>query len=165
MGMRTGHMAWCALAALSPARRDGTITSPVQENHFLTRWLATAQKQRRFPLIVATDIEWLMKQGCQLGRKAKLTTKLASLWESCTGELKAQTGLFRFTHAMEAAKDMYWICRMLSDREWPSRGLFPPWNIRTRCYANCHGIRLPWRRPETAGVTPHIQEFKTLSAP
>ncbi|GKO04826.1 hypothetical protein NUBL17190_50480 [Klebsiella pneumoniae] len=33
--------------------------SPVQENLFLTRWLATALKQRRFSRDVAPDIEWL----------------------------------------------------------------------------------------------------------
>ncbi|EKS6646105.1 DUF2913 family protein [Enterobacter hormaechei] len=114
-------MAWCALVALALARRDGVVQSPAQENLFLTRWLATAQKQRRFPRIVATDIEWLLQQGRQLGVNAKLTTKLTYLWESCTGELKDQTDLFRFTHAIETAKDMYWVCRMLSDREWSGR--------------------------------------------
>lgn len=63
LGMLTGHMAWCALVALELARRDDVITSPAQENLFLTRWLATAQKQRRFSRIVATDLEWLLKQG------------------------------------------------------------------------------------------------------
>lgn len=121
LGMLSGHMAWCALVALALARRDGSVQSPAQENLFLTRWLATAQKQRRFPRIVATDIEWLLKQGRQLGVNAKLSTKLTYLWQSCTGELKAQTDLFRFTHAIEAAKGMHWICRMLSDREWSGR--------------------------------------------
>ncbi|WP_237723358.1 DUF2913 family protein [Yokenella regensburgei] len=119
--MLTGHMAWCALVALELARRDGVITSPAQENLFLTRWLATAQKQRRFSRIVATDLEWLLKQGRQLGVNAKLVTKLTYLWESCTGELKDQSDMFRFTHAVETARDMHWICRMLSDREWEGR--------------------------------------------
>lgn len=121
LGMLSGHMAWCALVALALARRDGRVQSPAQENLFLTRWLATAQKQHRFPRVVATDIEWLLKQGRQLGVNAKLTTKLTYLWQSCTGELKAQTDLFRFTHAIEAAKCMHWISRMLSDREWSGR--------------------------------------------
>lgn len=63
-GMLTGHMAGCALEL---ACRDGVITSPVQEDLFLTRWLATAQKQRRFSREVATDLEWLLKPGRQLG--------------------------------------------------------------------------------------------------
>ncbi|WP_236905785.1 DUF2913 family protein [Enterobacter hormaechei] len=120
-GMLTGHMAWCALVALALARHDGVITSPVQENLFLTRWLATAQKQRRFSREVATDLEWLLKKGRQLGVNAKLVTKLTYLWESCIGGLKDQTDMFRFTHAVETAKEMYWICRMLSDREWSGR--------------------------------------------
>lgn len=121
LGLLSGHMAWCALVALALARRDGSVLSPAQENLFLTRWLATAQKQRRFPRVVATDITWLLKQGRELGVNAKLVSKLTYLWGSCTGELKAQTDLFRLTHAIETAKDMHWICRMLSDREWSGR--------------------------------------------
>ncbi|EBB6210760.1 DUF2913 family protein [Salmonella enterica subsp. enterica] len=115
-------MAWCFLVALALACRDGVITSPVQEDLFLTRWLAKAQKQRRFSREVATDLEWLLKQGRQLGGgNAKLVTKLTCLWELCSGRLKDQTDMFRFTHAVETAKEMYWICRMLSDREWSGR--------------------------------------------
>ncbi|EKS6645711.1 hypothetical protein QCD58_004602 [Enterobacter hormaechei] len=55
--------------------------------------------------------------GPAAGGNAKITTKLTYLWESCTGELKHQTNLFRFHHAIETAKDMYWIC----DREWSGR--------------------------------------------
>lgn len=104
LGMLSGHMAWCVLVALALARRDGSILSPAQENLFLTRWLATAKKQRR-----------------QMGVNAKLVSKITYLWESCTGELKAQTDMFRLTHAIETAKDMHWMCRMLSNREWSGR--------------------------------------------
>ncbi|MBE5253992.1 DUF2913 family protein, partial [Mixta sp. Marseille-Q2057] len=51
-------MAWCTLVALALARQDGGVLSPAQENLFLTRWLATALKQRRFPRDVTPDIEW-----------------------------------------------------------------------------------------------------------
>jgi hypothetical protein len=59
---KSGHLAWCALVALSLARQNGDVLSPAQENLFLTRWLATALKQRRFsrdvaPDIVATDVK------------------------------------------------------------------------------------------------------------
>jgi hypothetical protein len=40
MTERTGHLAWCALVALALARKNGDVLSPVQENLFLTRWLA-----------------------------------------------------------------------------------------------------------------------------
>ncbi len=52
---------------LALARQNGDVLSPAQENLFLTRWLATALKQRRFSHDVAPDIEWLLKQGRQLG--------------------------------------------------------------------------------------------------
>lgn len=118
---KSGHLAWCALAALALARQDGTVSSASQENLFLTRWLATALKQRRFSREVAPDIEWLLKQGRQYGVAAKLAGKLDYLWRSCTGKLSQQNDLFRLTYALEMAKDMCWAYRLLSDREWSGR--------------------------------------------
>ncbi|WP_320729472.1 MULTISPECIES: DUF2913 family protein [Enterobacter] len=118
---KSGHLAWCALVALALARQDGGVLSPAQENLFLTRWLATALKQRRFSRDVTPDIEWLLKQGRQLGISAKLASKLNYLWRSCTGELSEQNDLFRLTYALETAKDMHWNYRLLSDREWSGR--------------------------------------------
>lgn len=118
---KSGHLAWCALVALALARKDGEVQSPAQENLFITRWMATALKQRRFSRDVAPDIEWLLKQGRQLGVNAKLASKLDYLWRSCTGVLSEQNDLFRLTFALETAKDMHWIYRLLSDREWSGR--------------------------------------------
>lgn len=118
---KSGHLAWCVLVALALVRQDGGALSPAQENLFLTRWLATALKQRRFSREVTPDIEWLLKQGRQLGVSAKLASKLDYLWRSCTGELSEQSDLFRLTYALETAKDMHWNYRLLSDREWSGR--------------------------------------------
>ena len=115
---KSGHLAWCALIALALARKDGTVCSAAQENLFLTRWLASAQKQRRFSRDVAPDIDWLLKQGRQYGVKAQLAGKLGYLWQSCAGTLTEQNALSRLTFAMEAAKDMGWVYRLLTDREW-----------------------------------------------
>ncbi|HED1713894.1 TPA: DUF2913 family protein [Klebsiella variicola subsp. variicola] len=118
---RTGHLAWCALVALALARKEQGELSPAQENLFLTRWLATALKQRRFPRDITPDIEWLLKQGRQLGVSAQLAGKLDYVWRSCTGELSEQNDMFRLTYALETAKDMGWDYRVLSDREWSGR--------------------------------------------
>lgn len=118
---RTGHFAWCALVALKLAILDGLVSSEAQQNLFLTRWLATALKQRRFHRDVAQDIEWLLKQGRLYGVSANLPGKLDYLWRSCTGELAEQSDLFRLTYAFETAKDMQWQYRVLSDREWSGR--------------------------------------------
>ncbi|MFS6817314.1 DUF2913 family protein [Citrobacter meridianamericanus] len=118
---KSGHLAWCALVALALARQNGDVLSAAQENLFLTRWLATALKQRRFSRDVAPDIEWLLKQGRQLGVSAKLVSKLNYLWRSCTGELSEQNDLFRLTYALETAKNMHWQYRLLNDREWSGR--------------------------------------------
>lgn len=118
---KTGHLAWCALVALALARKEQGELSPAQENLFLTRWLATALKQRRFPRDVTPDIEWLLKQGRQLGVSAQLAGKLDYVWRACTGELSEQNDMFRLTCALETAKDMGWDYRVLSDREWCGR--------------------------------------------
>lgn len=118
---QSGHLAWCALVALALARQDHKVHSQTQENMFLTRWLATALKQQRFPREVAPDIQWLLRQGRKQGISAKLACKLNYFWRSCTGELSQQNDLFRLTFALETAKDMHWNYQLLSDREWTGR--------------------------------------------
>jgi len=118
---KSGHLAWCALVALALARKDGTVRSAAQENLFLRRWLASAQKQRRFSRDVASDINWLLKQGRQYGVKAQLAGKLDYLWQSCSGTLTEQIALDRLIYVIEAAIDMGWIYRLLTDREWSGR--------------------------------------------
>lgn len=118
---KSGHLAWCALVALSLARQDGSVQSTAQENLFLTRWLSTALKQRRFPRDINQDIEWLLRQGRQQGVNSKLADKLNYLWRSCTGELSEQDELFRLIFALKTAKEMHWSYRVLSDREWTGR--------------------------------------------
>ena len=103
---KSGHLAWCALVAVALARQEGGVLSPAQENLFLIRWLATALKQRRFPREINPDIEWLLKQGRQLGVSAKLASKLNYLWRSCTGELSEQNDLFRLTYALETGSEV-----------------------------------------------------------
>lgn len=114
-------MAWCALVALRLALRDGLPASDAQKNLFLTRWLATAQKQRRFHRDTAKDVEWLLKQGRTYGMNANLVGKLEYLWQASTSELSRQNDLFRLKFAMETAQNMQWIYRVLSDREWSGR--------------------------------------------
>ena len=116
-----GHVAWCALVALRLAIHEGLPASDAQKNLFLTRWLATAQKQRRFHRDTAKDVEWLLKQGRTLGLKANLTGKLEYLWQSSTGDLSEQNDLFRLKFAMETAQNMEWTYNVLSDREWSGR--------------------------------------------
>ncbi|WP_416414536.1 DUF2913 family protein [Pantoea sp. App145] len=140
---KSGHLAWCALVALELARHDGQVSSESQENIFLTRWLATALKQHRFPREVATDIQWLLKQGRMLGIRARLRHKLDYLWRSCTGDLTQQNDLFRLTYAIETAKQMQWVYRLLSDREWSGRNAVP-------INQNVNGIYLPRTSLNTA---------------
>ncbi|WP_145033878.1 DUF2913 family protein [Pantoea ananatis] len=102
----TGHLAWCGLVALQLAKQDGTVITPAQESLFLTRWLAVAEKQRRFRKELASDIRWLLKEGREKGVRADLTGKLEYLWRSGSADLLAQNDLYRLQHALQQTKPL-----------------------------------------------------------
>jgi hypothetical protein len=112
------HLAWCALVALRLAQRDGQSLSPLMAHTFLLRWLATAQKQRRFPRSVAADIESLLRLGRQKGPAAGLHKRLEYLYESCSPPVSRQSDLFRLTYAIEALKAQGWVNAAVADDEW-----------------------------------------------
>ena len=119
--LNVSHLAWCGLIALHTARRDGIATSPAQDNLFLTRWLANAEKQRRFPRTLASDISWLLKEGREKGLRADLPGKLDYLWRAGNGNLQGQNDLFRLQHALHAVKLTGWIYMVLAESEWSGR--------------------------------------------
>ncbi|KHJ69247.1 hypothetical protein QU24_04820 [Pantoea rodasii] len=119
--LNVSHLAWCGLVALNTARLDGQVNSPAQDNLFLTRWLATAEKQRRFPKALASDISWLLKEGRAKGLRADLPGKLDYLWRAESANLKEQNDLFRLLHALHAVKLIDWACMVLTDNEWSGR--------------------------------------------
>jgi len=88
-----GHLAFCALAALHLARKNGNVNTPYAENLFLLRWLALAQKQKRLTKIVAQDIAWLHERGRRRGTDANLRKHIEYLYRSCTDIIEAQTDL------------------------------------------------------------------------
>lgn len=110
------HLAFCALVALHSAVQQGAVTSPMAEHLFLVRWLATAQKQKRFPRSVALDIQQLLDKGRK--REAKLRTRFEFIWRSCNGELKHQNDLFRLTYAIESIKAQGWRNELVTQTEW-----------------------------------------------
>ena len=81
---------FCALLALHTAVQQGAVTSPMAEHLFLVRWLATAQKQKRFPRSVAIDIQLLLDKGSKLEVEAKLRTRFEYAWRSCSCDLLQQ---------------------------------------------------------------------------
>lgn len=112
------HLAWCALVALRLTQRDGQALSPLMAHTFLLRWLATAQKQRRFPRSVAEDIGGLVRLGRQKGPAAGLHKRLEYLYESCSSPVSRQSDLFRLTYTIEALKAQGWINATVDDHEW-----------------------------------------------
>ncbi|QNE50902.1 MULTISPECIES: DUF2913 family protein [Enterobacteriaceae] len=140
---KAGNLAWCALVALATARQDCAVVSLAQENLFLTRWLSNALKQRRFSRDVTPDIEWLLRQGREQGVRANLSAKLEYLWRFSNGEQAVQSDLFRLTYALDTAREMHWIYRMLSRREWSGRQAV---NLN----ASVNGIYLVRKSLETA---------------
>ncbi|ORM63991.1 hypothetical protein PRCB_17680 [Pantoea rodasii] len=119
--LNISHLAWCALVALHTARQDGQANSPAQDNLFLTRWFALAEKQRRFTRELASDISWLLREGREKGLRADLPGKLEYLWRAGNGSLLDQNDLFRLQHALHAVKMSGWIYMVLAGSEWCGR--------------------------------------------
>ncbi|MGQ6549912.1 DUF2913 family protein [Serratia sp. IR-2025] len=117
------HLAFCALVALQTAVQDGAVTSPMAEHLFIVRWLATAQKQKRFPKTVAIDIQLLLDKGRKQGIGAKLKSHLDYVWRSCSGEIRQQSDLFRLTYSLESLKVLGWRNELVTPDEWDSEAL------------------------------------------
>lgn len=115
------HLAWCGLIALNMARQSGMVNSPAQENLFLCRWLATAEKRRLFRKELANDIRWLLKEGREKGLRADLPGKLEYLWRASSGDILAQNDLFRLQHIMHAITLTGINYGVLSESEWEGR--------------------------------------------
>ena len=118
------HFAWCALVGLRLAQQDGQALSPLTIHTFLVRWLADAQKQRRFPRSVAADIDSLLRLGRMKGPAAGLLNRLQYLWHSCTEPVTQQSDLFRLTHAIELLKSQGWVNAVVVHEEWVPESLF-----------------------------------------
>lgn len=112
------HLAFCALVALHTAVQQGAVASPMAEHLCLVRWLATAQKQKRFPRSVAIDIQVLLDKGHKLGVEAKLRTRFEYAWSSCSGDLRQQSDLFRLSFAIETLKAQGWGNELVTQTEW-----------------------------------------------
>ncbi|EBH0782831.1 DUF2913 family protein [Salmonella enterica] len=112
------HLAWCALVALRLEQHGGQALSSLTTHTFLLRWLVTAQKQRRFPRTVATDISNLLRLGRQKGPGAGLQQRLEYLWRSCSCPVKQQSDLFRLTYVIEHLKTKGWLNAVVTDEEW-----------------------------------------------
>lgn len=117
------HFAWCALIALCIAQQDGQALSSLTVHTFLLRWLAVAQKQKRFPRTIASDIEELLALGRKKGSAANLLNRLEYLWTSCTGPVAVQSDLYRLTFAIEQLKSQGWINAAVSDDDWDGEAL------------------------------------------
>lgn len=115
------HLAWCGLVALSMARRDGIVGTPAQENLFLCRWLATAEKKRLFRKELASDIKWLLKEAREKGLRADLPGKMEYLWRASRGDLLEQNDLFRLQHVIHAIKLTGVNYGVLTDGEWEGK--------------------------------------------
>ncbi|HHA2250025.1 TPA: DUF2913 family protein [Enterobacter ludwigii] len=118
------HFAWCAQVSLRLAQQDVQALSALTIHTFLLRWLGTAQKQRRFPRSVASDIDSLLRLGRQQGPASGLLKRLEYLHQSCTEPLAHQSELFRLTHAIEYLRSQGWVNAVVTDEEWAPESLY-----------------------------------------
>ena len=102
------HFAFCALVALRTAMQDDLVTSPLGEHLFLIRWLATAQKQKRFTRRLALDIQLLLNKGRRQGEKAQLKKDLIFLWSSFTSDKTTHSDLYRLAEAIKQLNTLGW---------------------------------------------------------
>ncbi|QCP62386.1 DUF2913 family protein [Pantoea sp. SO10] len=119
--LNVDHLAWCGLVALNIARLDGIVSSSAQENLFLCRWLATAEKKRLFRRELASDIQWLLKEGRKKGLRADLPGKMEYLWRASHGDLLDQNDLYRLQHIMHAIKLTGINYGVLTEKEWAGK--------------------------------------------
>lgn len=112
------HLSWCALVALRLAQLEGQALPPLMAHTFLMRWLATAQKQRRFPRSIAPDLDKLLQLGRQNGHAAELPQRLENLWQASSGSVSNHSDLYRLTHAIKMLKEQNWLNATVADTEW-----------------------------------------------
>jgi hypothetical protein len=117
------HLSWCALMALHLAWQDGQALSPLSTHTFLLRWIAVAQKQRRFPKSVAGDIDTLLSMGRKKGPGAGLHARFGDLFDTCSQPAAQQSALHRLTYAIEKLKMIGWVNAIVGDEEWCSDAL------------------------------------------
>ncbi|EDQ5072925.1 DUF2913 family protein [Salmonella enterica] len=111
-------LTWCALVALKLEDQDKAKLSKMTEHLFLMKWLSVAKKRKLFPKIVASDLDWLLNEGRRKGINANLKFKIEYLKSTCHKDVKAQSLLFRFTHAIETLKEMGWGSYLLASDKW-----------------------------------------------
>lgn len=112
------HLAFCALCALEFSRQDGKISNAHSETLFMVRWLSTAQKQKRFPKSVASEITLMLDRGRRYGTDANLCNHLETLWNMNNHSIARGSGLFRLTQAIQAMKNLGWENYTVSEEEW-----------------------------------------------
>ncbi|MCX8985766.1 DUF2913 family protein [Citrobacter portucalensis] len=127
------HLAWCALVALRLTLPEGQALSPLMTHTFLMRWLAVAQKQRRFPRSIAPDLEKLLRLGRQKGVAADLHLRLENLWHACSGSVSHQSDLYRLAQAIKTLKDQNWFNATVTDTDWDIPALLAE-------YAGCSAL-------------------------
>lgn len=147
------HFAWCALTALRLVQQEGQAHSSLTSHAFLLRWLAGAQKQRRFPRSVASDIDSLLHLGRQKGPAANLLSRLECLLQSCSEPVTQQSDLFRLTHAIEYLRSQGWVNAVVADEEWVPETLYTE-------YANTSALLV--RKSE---LQRHFNELGQQTAP
>ncbi|WP_235896665.1 DUF2913 family protein [Yersinia vastinensis] len=89
----------------------------------MVRWLALAQKQKRFQRTIAPDIAGLLALGRNKGIAASLLDRLEYLWGSCSAPVPMQSDLHRLTFAIEQLKSQGWINAVVSDDDWDQEAL------------------------------------------
>ncbi|NDL65836.1 DUF2913 family protein [Acerihabitans arboris] len=122
--LELAHFSWCAQVAVRLAFGEGRICSQLDEHLFLLSWMATAQKQKRFPKSIAMDISLLIAYARRLGIRANLIQQLRAIYIVGMSPLGEPTDQTRFNCVIESLRSLGWQDFSLSPKDWAA-----PWQI------------------------------------
>lgn len=99
------------------------MASPMAEHLFMNRWRATAEKQKRFSMTVAINIQLLLDRGRKQGIGTKIKYHLEYVWRSCSADIRQQSDLFGLTYTLESLKTLGRCNELVTPDEWDSEAL------------------------------------------
>ncbi|HBI08030.1 DUF2913 family protein [Erwinia persicina] len=119
MNFAVRDFSWALLVAVRLFHQNGQ-RSLLEEHIFIMRWLEQAKRKKIFPVSVAPEIDFFLKEGKRLHYRAGLRAKAEYIWNTCTGKKEALSDLRRVTSFFEAMQMVGWRDVLVPDSEWDS---------------------------------------------
>ncbi len=109
--------AWALLVAVNLFHQKGRC-SVLEEHIFIMRWLEQAKRKKIFPVSIAPEIAFFLREGKRLHYRAGLRAKAEYIWKTCTADMEGQSDLRKVTSFFEAMQMLGWHDVLVPDSEW-----------------------------------------------